>query len=385
MIQSHRDRPSGRATRTLRPAALIVATVLLLALEGRTLPARAQSGGAQSGHAYTLTMADNGTTLNLQVGDSVALTLDTSYNWSVTVSNLNVLHRPPVALVRGTQALYQAVEPGQDTITATGDPPCGQATPACGQPSVVFTANIVVTGPDGTMGTTRTLTPADNGSTVSLNVGDEIALNFTPLLVGKVTISDPSVLQPVPQLSGMPIFEAVAPGQTTLTTSANPACYPQCQIASQLFTVTVIVGSPPGPPGPNATATYQPGRNILGAPNGTILPFDAYSWDPMAGQYRVVQAGTRLKPGRGYWAYFTAATTVQLSAAAATSTLQAPSGAWVLVGDPNPTQPATVSGADAMYTWNPSTGQYTGTTTLQPGQGAWAYSAQGGTITIAPQ
>lgn len=370
----------GRRAHPSLLAALAAIVAVLLAWSGQALPARAQSG-----QQYTLTMADNGTTLNVQVGDSIELRLDPSFTWSVSISDPNVLHHPPVALVRGVQALYQAAEPGQDTITATGDPPCRQATPACGAPSVAFSATIVVANAGGSTGVTHVLTPADNGSTLNLNVGDEIELNVTPLLVGSITISNPAVLQPVVLLGGPPLYQAVAPGQATITTTANPACYPQCLIASQSFTVTVIVaGGPPGPPGPAVSVTYQPGWNIVGVPNGTIFAVDVYFWDPMAGQYRVVQAGTPLKPGRGYWAYFSAATTVQFSAAAASrSSVTAPAGAWVLVGNPDPTQPASVSGADAVFTWNPAAGRYSGATTLQPGQGAWAYSGAGGEITIS--
>jgi len=44
----------------------------------------------------------------------------------------------------------------------------------------------------------------------------------------------------------------------------------------------------------------------------------------------------------------------------------------------------TVSGADFFYTYDPVNGysQPLTTATLQPGQGAWAYSAAGGTVTI---
>lgn len=41
-----------------------------------------------------------------------------------------------------------------------------------------------------------------------------------------------------------------------------------------------------------------------------------------------------------------------------------------------------VSGADAVYTYDPTTDSYQETSTLQTGQGAWTYSADGGTVTF---
>ena len=52
----------------------------------------------------------------------------------------------------------------------------------------------------------------------------------------------------------------------------------------------------------------------------------------------------------------------------------------------NPTDGAvSVSGADVVDTFNPSTNAYTtatGTVTLGVGQGAWVFSSSGGTLTI---
>lgn len=46
------------------------------------------------------------------------------------------------------------------------------------------------------------------------------------------------------------------------------------------------------------------------------------------------------------------------------------------------TSEATVSGADAVYTYDQAKDGYQATTLLEPGQGAWVYSATGGTATI---
>jgi hypothetical protein len=52
----------------------------------------------------------------------------------------------------------------------------------------------------------------------------------------------------------------------------------------------------------------------------------------------------------------------------------------VMIGNPYPTT-ATVHGADVVYTYSPGSG-YSATTSLTAGQGAWAYSAAGGEVTI---
>jgi hypothetical protein len=41
-----------------------------------------------------------------------------------------------------------------------------------------------------------------------------------------------------------------------------------------------------------------------------------------------------------------------------------------------------IQGADIAYTYDPASG-FSRATQLQPGQGAWVYSAAGGTITLS--
>ena len=71
---------------------------------------------------------------------------------------------------------------------------------------------------------------------------------------------------------------------------------------------------------------------------------------------------------------------------AQTQRIALPAGHFIMVG--NPTDgPVSVSGADVVDTFNPATNAYTtvtGTATLGPGQGAWAFSRAGGTLTLTP-
>ncbi len=91
---------------------------------------------------------------------------------------------------------------------------------------------------------------------------------------------------------------------------------------------------------------------------------------------------TPLKAGAGYWVDLSQAAQVVLSPAfGGPVTVTLPAGQFVMVGNPGITV-ATVSGADTVLAYDASSGNYTQTTQLQPGQGAWAYSAAGGQATI---
>lgn len=247
-------------------------------------------GAAAAGTLHTLTLADNGTMIAIPAGDRVELRLDVNLNWTVSVSNGNVLRRPPgIALVREVQGLWDAIALGSATISASGDAPCRLSTPPCLVPTILFSATVNV------------------------------------------------------------------------------------------------VGAPPSPPS-GGTASYQAGWNIVGVPDGTVLPVDAWSWEPLRGQYQRLGAGTPLAGGKGYWAYFTAPQTLPLAVGGATTVqIAAPAGAWVLIGDPSAVSGATIGGADAIYSYDPLAGAYTPAKTLGPGGGAWALSVVGGAIVIAAQ
>ncbi len=267
---------------------LMVIAVCALGIGGAAAPAA--RGAPAAGALHTLTLADNGSTVAVAIGDRVELRLDVNLDWSVSVSNAAVLRRPPgIALVRDVQGLWDAIAAGSATISATGDAPCRLATPPCSVPTLLFSATVTV------------------------------------------------------------------------------------------------VGTPPSPP-PAATASYQAGWNIVGVPDGTTLPVDAWSWEPLRGQYVRIGAGTPLSGGRGYWAYFPAPQSVPL-AAGGTTTVQitAPAGAWVLIGDPSALSGATIAGADAIYSYDPTAGAYAPAKTVGPGGGAWALSVGGGTIVVSAQ
>jgi hypothetical protein len=89
--------------------------------------------------------------------------------------------------------------------------------------------------------------------------------------------------------------------------------------------------------------------------------------------------------GVGYWAFFNSQTTVTLSGNTTLPfTVTAPAGQYIMIANPSATGTVTVSGADVVYTYDPTNAAspYSAVSTLQPGQGAWVYSAAGGTITM---
>jgi hypothetical protein len=146
------------------------------------------------------------------------------------------------------------------------------------------------------------------------------------------------------------------------------------------------------PAGWNLLAVTRSG-NVSTTVNSNIGPF--YTWQAGDTEYPAVSGSGGLEPGAGYWAYFDQPTAVNLQSTAQSCcplldnaqpppfTVDLPAGQFITIGDPY-SVPASVAGADAVYTYDPTTGSYQATTTLQPGQGAWAYSAGGGTITISP-
>lgn len=147
-----------------------------------------------------------------------------------------------------------------------------------------------------------------------------------------------------------------------------------------------IRGGPPPPPS-TVQVTYQPGWNLVAGPRGMTFPQASgplYTFQAGDRAYRVQPSTTGVLPGRGYWAFFSRQTIVTLSGAASgIEQVAAPAGQWVMIGNPGYVD-AAVTGADAVFVWDALRGVYApATRPLRPGQGAWAISYRGGTITIS--
>lgn len=83
------------------------------------------------------TMADNGRTFVMNVGDKLRLNLDLSYGWSAfSISN--------PAVIAGAQDGFFALEAGTATLTTSGNPECLNFTPPCGMPSILYSITVIV-------------------------------------------------------------------------------------------------------------------------------------------------------------------------------------------------------------------------------------------------
>lgn len=134
------------------------------------------------------------------------------------------------------------------------------------------------------------------------------------------------------------------------------------------------------------TAQVHAGVNLIGVPAGTDLSGASavFALNDAGTGYTLLSGSPAA--GKGYVAFFDSDTTLALPAGSNSAITQAlPAGVWMLIGDPSGTLPANVSGADALYTYDAVAGKYVAASQLQPGQGAWVWSAAGATITIAPQ
>ena len=92
-----------------------------------------------------ITLADDGQTVTIQVGERFLLKLGTAYDWTVISQDQDILRRVPnVLTVIGSQGLYEAHKAGRTQLAAMGDPLCRQSQPPCEAPSRGFVVDVVV-------------------------------------------------------------------------------------------------------------------------------------------------------------------------------------------------------------------------------------------------
>lgn len=134
---------------------------------------------------------------------------------------------------------------------------------------------------------------------------------------------------------------------------------------------------------PGGFVEYAAGWNLVaGARVMAAAERPVYVYDVSTGSYAPV-VGNPPAVGNGYWAYFDSPTTVPFPTLPFQGgAVAVPAGQYALVGNYSGFATAGVSGADLLYTYDPNSGTYSQTTTLAPGQGAWAFSSSGGTVTI---
>jgi hypothetical protein len=132
-----------KPTRLFPMILLIGVFVLSACAKGPAQPG--PSATPQSDGTRVVTLDDQGKAISVAVGDEFLLKLGETYNWDISISDQSVLSRVMgIAVIRGAQGVYQAHTPGTVTLSATGDPQCRQAQPACAMPSLLFTVTITV-------------------------------------------------------------------------------------------------------------------------------------------------------------------------------------------------------------------------------------------------
>src|SRR5579883_3273200 len=136
-----------------------------------------------------------------------------------------------------------------------------------------------------------------------------------------------------------------------------------------------------------STITYSPGYHLVAGPEGTVFKGvvgDLYTLDPQSGQYLAVPADAGVHAGVGYFAYFDGVIAERMGQDQHQGvSVPLAAGAWTMVGNPSAYSPAVVSGADRVYVYDQQ-GGYLIESSVPPGSGAIAYSAEGGTAVIQP-
>jgi hypothetical protein len=138
-ISASTTTPTQAAAPTVQPAISQPATsrpLVTIATEQPTASLRTPG---------VITLADQGRTIQIAIGETFRLQLGTLHRWAVPITDEQVLERivDPTAGA-DVQAVYRALAPGQTTLKAVGEPTCRDATPPCMLPTIQFTVTILV-------------------------------------------------------------------------------------------------------------------------------------------------------------------------------------------------------------------------------------------------
>jgi len=101
--------------------------------------------GTPSGE-LSVTLADNGSTIHLKVGERFLLDLGDQYDWTVVVDNQAIVSRVVnITVIKGAQGVYQANEAGTTTLTAVAGTTCVEESDhPCETPPPEFDIQIIV-------------------------------------------------------------------------------------------------------------------------------------------------------------------------------------------------------------------------------------------------
>lgn len=206
---------------------------------------------------------------------------------------------------------------------------------------------------------------------------------------------------------GCPLASTVKAGVSALVLLSSALALGRIGLAGAQVPCPPALAAPPVTPaarqgpfqffgGPRGSGRicYPEGWSLVGGP-GTF-PVPLWIWDPAAEQYRELPAGSQFpsgpldeSDGQGAWAYFSEPTAVMVPTFPVDASVTVPlvAGQWQQIGNPFPAAPATVCQAGALssvFTYDPALGEYSPTTMLEEGQGAWIHSLDGGDIALIP-
>lgn len=144
--------PATTTNPTTPPVTTVSATPVVratTAAPSRTSGSNSTSVGG-SGWGLTISMSDNGKTINLKLNDRLLVWLEVeaagtgeTWYWQIVQSDPTIVQGvESVAIPRGSQGYIGAFKTGKTTMTAT--PICFKSLPNCTLPSLNFKAEIVV-------------------------------------------------------------------------------------------------------------------------------------------------------------------------------------------------------------------------------------------------
>ncbi len=293
----------------------------------------------------------------------------------------------------GASVTHAYTKPGTFTATVT--------VTSAGTPSntAMATASVSVSAAAGTgTGATPALTVTVSASPATAGAGQQVTVNFAtaataggsspPIQSLQIDYGDGVSPDPLTPPSGSIQHSYGKPGTYTITVRALGSGMVELGKGTTQITITAAAASPTPVTASGPTVTYQPGWNLVGAPAGTTYTQASgplYTFPAGAAAYVSNPNTQGVVAGQGYWAFFNQSTTVSLSGTNSdTGSVSAPAGQYVMIGNPSATQTLSVSGADAIFTFDTGANNYTAVTSLAPGQGAWVLSNAGGTITLGP-
>ncbi len=147
---------------------------------------------------------------------------------------------------------------------------------------------------------------------------------------------------------------------------------------------------PPPCPHPTRTVTVPAGWSLVETDLTNLIAnavapatIDTYTWDGMEYMHTAGPVVVHSAFTAGAWVNSPATVTVtdlHLCNPIPTFAFQLPANEWRIIAN-IATTPEQASGMDELWVYDQTTGYYQ-TDILQPGQGAWAISYQGGTITF---